>query len=197
MTQQLFDISRRKLAKFRRGEKTGQPSFRRKLNDHIAQTNRNTRNLMPVRQVTPDPRPQRQAVGGTPSTSTFMRIVGVRAGGDLLNCVSSDIAGNPLGGETLVVAMPWMLRRTPFDPVKGGGGRAHVNYAYTSDTQRTATRGVDSQQEVRVPSYWVGDVIRAIGIKSTTMLTNNEPVEVSWFDTNDSGRAWAKVNSDG
>lgn len=60
-----------------------------------------------------------------------------------------------VGSTSILVAKPYLLRRTPFD----GQTRDGVTYAYTSDQVRTATIGPDQRTEHVTPGYVIGDLV--------------------------------------
>lgn len=97
------------------------------------------------------------------------------------------------GGESIFIAKPYLLRRTPFDDLT----RNSITYDYTSDTQRTATKGSDSETQVVVPSYVVGDIIYAVrgvlGGVGTNVTIAEIDTPLDWLDINADGRAWAKI----
>lgn len=92
------------------------------------------------------------------------------------------------------IAKPYLLRRTPFD---GTDGRNSITYAYNSDTERVATdANSDTETQVVVPSYQVGDIVYAIeSVKGGTgvqFTRGSETITVDLLDLNVDGRAWAK-----
>ncbi len=60
-----------------------------------------------------------------------------------------------VGTTAILVAKPWLLRRTPFD----GQVRDGVSYTYDNDQQRQAVAGPESRTEHVTPAYVVGDVV--------------------------------------
>lgn len=163
--------------------------------DKLNRTNRVVNDLLnyaqPSRQVFPDQ--NRQAV----VVQQFrVELVPELLGdaGDLLICRAFD--GAESGSIDFVIAKPWDLRVTPFD----GETRDGITYTYTTSTSRTADDGSESETQVVVPSYVVGDVILAMsGVKGFPLrvdlsgdgVTRN----VDWVDINAAGRAWAKASS--
>jgi hypothetical protein len=106
---------------------------------------------------------------------------------DFLWCRTWD--GENVGDEDILVALPWMLRWTPFD----GETRDGITYEYTSYVERTADDGDATEDQVIVPDYVTGDVIFAAkGIVGGTYATDENGDEVEWQDLNVDGRAWAK-----
>jgi hypothetical protein len=104
---------------------------------------------------------------------------------DYLTCHTYD--GTTTGTEDIPVAMPWDLRRTPFHGLTVNG----VTYTYSSDTQRSATNGTDTETHVITPPYFAGCEIwafRAVGGGTSVTVSSDG---VTWQDMNVSGRAWA------
>lgn len=134
-------------------------------------------------------------VNGQATTTADVRV-------DYLAC--ERLQGSPQneGDDDFVrVALPYLLRRTPFDtgddaPVAYGADRASISYDYSSNTARTATDDDDhSEDQVIVPSYVVGDVIyavRGVGGGTGVLYTNTDGdrIDVEWLDLNVDGRAW-------
>ena len=99
-------------------------------------------------------------------------------------------------GATVNVAKPYLLRRTPFDGTTSG--RDGITFTYSSDSQREADDGTDTETQVVVPSYVSGDTIYAIRypVGGTDVTTGGSPDEsVTYLDINTDGRAWAKKAS--
>lgn len=115
--------------------------------------------------------------------------------------------GLPLGeggGDVVYVALPYLLRRTPFDvgpsaPTAYGQARNGISYLYTSNTTRTAVNADEDEEEQQIVSeYAAGDVLYAgRGIAGGTGVYRVAPtgkrVGVVWIDFNFDARAWAKV----
>jgi hypothetical protein len=97
--------------------------------------------------------------------------------------ISRTWDGTDLGVADVKIAKPYLLRRTPFD----GFARAGVSYVYVSDAARTATAGTESETQVVVPAYEVGDVVYA-----AKGVAGGVGVSAEWLDLNCDGRAWAK-----
>ena len=102
------------------------------------------------------------------------------------------------------IAKPYLLRRTPFDPVFGGSPRRGITYEYPASvalsSQRLATRTSTGEQEsqVVVPAYNAGDVVYAItpivgGIDNVRIpFVADRPSKIEWLEL--SGiRAWARI----
>lgn len=108
------------------------------------------------------------------------------AGPDHLECTDA-------AGTVVMVAKPWLVRRTPFDgPARTRNG---VTYAYTHDDRRIATVGIppDEETEIQVvtPDFVVGDEIYAIRVDSTGVVVDDIPVTLL---AQDDSRAFAKVD---
>jgi hypothetical protein len=95
------------------------------------------------------------------------------------------------------VAMPFLLRRTPFD----GNTRDGITYTYTSDTERTASDGSDSEKQLIIPTYTIesaadgydGDLIYAHrSVRGGVDLDDADGEPFSYIDANLDGRAWAR-----
>lgn len=107
------------------------------------------------------------------------------------------------GPGVVHVAKPYLLRRTPFD----GRRRDGIDFVYTSNTERRATRNdppppqgqtPPTENQRLIPKYVAGDVIAA----ETQLLDGDDDLRVThggarlptkWIDQNLDGRAWAKV----
>lgn len=92
----------------------------------------------------------------------------------------------------VLVAKPYLLRRTPFDGLTRDG----IEYTYSSASARIADDG-DEENQVIVPSYVAGDVIYALrGIEDGVLLTvqsgDDAGADLNWIDMNLDGREWAK-----
>ena len=101
-------------------------------------------------------------------------------------------------GAVVKLALPPLIRRSPFDPTKGGKGRGLFTYAYASDIARESTNNADSSTENQVitPAYEVDDIIygisNVIGGTSTVARPDGEDPEVLEFmDINIDGRTFA------
>lgn len=115
---------------------------------------------------------------------------------DYVTCNAFD--GVDSGDLVYNVAKPYLLRRTPFD----GETRKSITYTYSSNYQRTADDGVDTESQIIVPSYTAGDIIYAVmGIAGSTSVwqdtSSAEPGrnKIFWVDLNVDGRCWAKVSA--
>lgn len=94
------------------------------------------------------------------------------------------ICNAPGESEAINVALPYLLRRTPFDGLTRDG----ITYTYSSNTVRSATGSPGTETQTIVPSYVANDQIFATRYpRYGTGVTN-----VFFIDENRDGRAWAK-----
>ena len=98
------------------------------------------------------------------------------------------------GTVDLLVALPYLLRKTLFDTLTIDG----ITYTYDTNIRRTLDDGTFSEDQVITPRYrgaiggYVGDVIYAArGITRGTGVTV-ATVPVKLLDMNVDGRAWAR-----
>lgn len=111
----------------------------------------------------------------------------VSVGTDYLVCSRHN--GTSAEAGSVKVALPYLLRKTPFD----GKTRNSIAYTYSSVTQRTAG---GSEAQLITPSYVADDIIYAIsGVTGGTGVTDENSEPVTWLDLNLDGRAWAKESS--
>lgn len=106
---------------------------------------------------------------------------------DHLVCNTWD--GTAAGSGAVLIAKPYLLRRTPFH----GKTRDGITYSYAAAQSRTATLGADSENQVVVPNYVAGDVIYAADVASkggAGVAVDGRTVRL--LDMNVDGRAWAK-----
>ena len=94
---------------------------------------------------------------------------------DYLVCEDADL-------NTVNVAKPYELRRTPFDGETIGG----VTYTYASASEREAVGGFDAETQFITPAYVVGAEIFALASQGSTGVTSAE----TYIEMNQ-GRAWA------
>jgi hypothetical protein len=104
--------------------------------------------------------------------------------GDYLNCVTWD--GTDEGTQTIKIAKPYLLRRTPFD----GQTRNGVSYVYSDAITRQATKGEDTITETVVPVYVLDDELYGISAPAGGTGVAAAP---DYLDLNLDGRAWAEV----
>lgn len=137
--------------------------------------------------------PPRQAmarVGGGAAVSATAQFKLTQSAGafpDHLVCRTWD--GATQGDEDVLVAKPWLLRRTPFDGQRYGG----IDYVYSTPTQRAATLGEETEHQIIIPRYIVGDILKADkGIEGGTgVVVSNTKLE---WEARYESRAWAAVS---
>jgi len=104
--------------------------------------------------------------------------------------------GKTEGSIDVKIALPPLLRRSPFDLTVAG--RDGFTYVYLSNTERTSTKTADAtteEQEI-IPRYVVNDIIIAVKsvAGSTGVFQDTEngaginPIE--WIDANFDDRMW-------
>lgn len=96
--------------------------------------------------------------------------------------------GTEQGDSDVFVALPYLLRRTPFD----GAARNGISYSYGDNVSRTASLSGEDEAQVMVPSYVAGDVIYAVRNSAGGTGVTANAAAVQWLDLNVDGRAWAK-----
>ncbi len=154
----------------------GEPLDHRKLNQVIAQVEALTKGVRPPRQI----RPSTNDVA--PLVMQQFQIESIL--GDYLVCNPWDgIEADP---AQYIIAKPPELRRSRTS-------WNSITFSYTSDQARTATSGSDTEDQVVVPLYVVGDIVYAVkGIIGGTGVELDDGTAVDWLDTNKAARAWAK-----
>ena len=131
-------------------------------------------------------RPAKSAPPAAGGAAIQLQVVGLER--DRLACKKFADGGS--GAETIYVALPWWLRRTPHD----GTTRNGLQYAYIDESNRTATRLMDEriQDEAIVPTYLAGDILYAIKVDHTD-VTGPDGTELTLLDSNVDGRVWAEI----
>lgn len=119
-----------------------------------------------------------------PQTGAILQVNVVEQGGDWLKVRTWD--GETEGTEDLYVAKPYLLRRSL--PSWNG-----LTFTYTSDYEREATDGVDTEDQVIVPAYVIGDILYVVRPIGGTDVVDDDTAPVVWLDLNVDGRAWAKT----
>ncbi len=155
----------------RRGKRRDKLTAKR-WNEPVDAVNQLLRGSGGGRQVSP-------AKAARPTVQRF-RVVSV--GLDVLVCNTWD--GTTSGAEAVDVALPYLLRRTPFD----GGTRDGVSYVYTSNTERSATDGINNETQIITPAFVAGDEVWADAAWAILGGTGVDGTE--WLARNDT-RAWA------
>ena len=178
---------------FREGDGTASlsASAMNRLVDAIRESDR--RLVEVERRTTPDNSFERKPI-------VVQRLVVVDA-----NFPDTVLCATAPGGPGVVhVAKPYLLRRTPFHNQRRDG----IEFVYTSNTERTATRrepppaqGQEPPTENQriIPKYVADDVITAVtqaleGADDLRVEAGSETrLYTSWVDLNLDGRYWAKV----
>lgn len=99
--------------------------------------------------------------------------------------------GSSFGLTNIKIAMPFLLRRTPFD----AGSRAGISYTYTNNFTRSADDGGGPVEEIIVPSFEVGDVIFAHNaFPHTRVHTDASDPGSPWItlQMENDGRMWSR-----
>ena len=114
---------------------------------------------------------------------------------DVIKCFTWD--GMAKGDDEILVALPYLLRKTPFDKAtRVGPDRAGISYEYSDFHLRVATNeDDDTEDQILVASYEEDDIIFAMkGIFSNTSVYHDPGADeepVIWLDMNNDGRFWA------
>lgn len=115
-------------------------------------------------------------------------------GPDHLVCHSWD--GVTEGEEDILVAKPFLLRRTPFDGLTRNG----IAYTYSDDHQREAAAGDTTEPQVIVSPYVPGDIIYAAELAGGAHVIAYDASfpdgkkSLTLVDT-DEGRSWARIST--
>jgi len=83
------------------------------------------------------------------------------------------------------VAKPYLLRRS----LASWNG---ITFAYSSNFEREATDGVDTEDQVIVPAYVPDDILYIVRPYGGTGTVDDGGNAIVWLDLNVDGRAWAK-----
>lgn len=119
----------------------------------------------------------------------------VEVGYDYLICRGHD----PNTGDfmdSVAVAKPYPLQRTPFDGVTLNVGGLSVTYTYASQVDRrtASSPGEESEVHLVTPDYIVGEIITAIRAEvaggDNTGLADVDGNEIEWVEIG-GGRVWA------
>jgi len=105
---------------------------------------------------------------------------------DYLTCQQLNADGNPSKVGTTNIAKPYLLTQKIL--LRNG-----IAYSAYSGQSRTATSGGDSENQTIVPSYVIGDEIKAFRAIGGTGVTDSSNKPVNWEDNNNDGRAWAEI----
>lgn len=156
----------------------------RKMNLPVYALDAMTRGVAAPRQVMPTVR----GAGAAPAVSAGTVTQQFRLNHILRNYLIARTWDSEIeGDEDINIAMPYLLRRDPWD----GSSRGGISYTYVSNGLRQARTHTTSEMQVIVPAYRVRDVIYAsrpiIGGVSVQF-----PAGLEWLDDNRDGRAWAR-----
>lgn len=130
------------------------------------------------------PKPTGKAGGGSPVIVLTL----ISHQDDYLECQDGN-------SNTVYVAKPYMLRRTPFDGVAGGGVAYEYSSSFAANQQRIAT-SVANPSEVETqyitPTYTAGEEIYAVKVQGVTgvQLPTSPPTDLVYIEVNQ-GRAFA------
>lgn len=113
---------------------------------------------------------------------------------DIVRCFTWN--GVAKGDDKIDIALPFLLRKTPFD---GTPARAGITYTYTSNSARTAKNAAgDEENQVLTDSYEEDDIIFAFkGMFGNTGVYFDDPINelpILWVDANLDGHYWTKVS---
>ena len=100
--------------------------------------------------------------------------------------------GEDEGSTTYKVALPYMLRSTPFN-----GKTVHgIAYIYLGNTYRRAQIPNEVEYQVIVPGYQTGDMIYVVNMANALLKDpgGSTMVGITRLDLNVDGRAWAEEN---
>ncbi len=154
----------------------GEPLDHRKLNQSVKALQALTKGVRPPSQIVPK--------AGEAAVVSIQQFKIESIAGDYLVC-------NPWNGieataSQFLIAKPPELRRSR---VSWNG----LTFTYVDDQSRVADDGSETEDQVVVPLYVVGDVIYGLkGITGGTGVELEDGSAVDWLDQNVAGRAWAK-----
>lgn len=131
--------------------------------------------------------PRARGPAGRASRIEVARFRVQSVGDDHLVCRTWD--GATLGAVDINVAKPAELRRTGWHGATLGG----ITYTYSSGSARSATDGVDSEDQVIGPAYTLSggsvEIVAIRGVQGGTGVSVAD-VEVQWLDLNLAARRW-------
>ena len=171
-----------------------EPVDHRRLNQSVDAINRLTSGVNPARQDTPV-KPaaavfaieQFQVIDAVTGATTRT----VPTTHDHIVCKRYN--GTEQSGEAVNIALPYLLRRTPFD----GETRNGITYTYDEEQdpmEREADDGSETETQVVVPSFVTGDIVYAArpitGGVAVTVEAGGETYNLEWLLFPDS-RAWS------
>ena len=153
------------------------------LNSRVDVTNRLIDGIIPPQQLKP---------GGSGLFVRRFRIVS--EDGDYLTCNEWD--GETQGSVEFIVAKNYLCRRTPFDGSSRTVRGEEISYTYSSDTEREADDGTNTEDQLVVPAYTADDEIFAMkpiaGGTGASYKVGGVDTAIEWLDLNADSRAWAK-----
>ena len=156
------------------GVRPGEGLSAAKANRTVDAVNRLVQGTRPPRQIPPVPRPKAKKA---------IRLRFQSMGPDHLECLDDR-------NNTVLVAKPWLLRRTPFD----GQTRDDVSYVYSADDRRVATVGIAPDEETEIQEiiqrFVLDDEVWADEPETTGVEVDGVPVKLLMQSQ---GRAFAKV----
>lgn len=108
---------------------------------------------------------------------------------DYLECKPFENGAEDSSADTIYVARPFTLRRTPWD----GQTVAGVSYSYTgSDARVASAAGEEDESQIIIPAYIADQSVIIIGyLQYPIQLSVQLPLATRYFDMNTDGRAWA------
>ena len=125
--------------------------------------------------------PQQIAV---PQAGAVLQVNVVEQGGDWLKVLTWN--GADEGADLIYVAKPYLLRRS----LTSWNG---LTFTYSSNFEREATDGVDTEDQIIVPAYVTDDILYIVRPYGGTDTVDPGGQPIVWVDLNVDGRAWAKV----
>lgn len=121
----------------------------------------------------------------------------IELGQDIVKCFTWN--GVAKGDDIIDIALPFLLRITPFDLGINPNAlpRDGITYVYSQFNIRQATNADDdTEDQIIVPSYEEDDIIFAFkGMFGNTAAYFDDPINESpilWVDANLDGRFWAQ-----
>jgi len=106
--------------------------------------------------------------------------------GNYLVCNPYAVDGTVITSQSINIARPYELQTS----LAAWNG---LTFSYTDNQSRSATDGTNTEPQVIVPAYVVGDQIMAECMPhGGTGVTDSSGKKVNWMDSNRGGRAWAK-----
>lgn len=111
-------------------------------------------------------------------------------GGDVIRVTPSNFKGVLLGQNDVFAFMPAALRRSTLD----GKTRRGITYQYTTDTERFASIGLDTQREVRITSYQSGDIMRLFPIEGENVTIDGQ-IEAVNLMAEAEGNQWGSLHA--